>query len=398
VLPAGAPAGSPLGNEAGNLITFSCGENLQFNAGLFNVTEDVVTAPITIVRGSPGAGTVTVDFATSDGTANQVGDYTAIFSTVTFGPGETSKVINVLITEDAYVEGNEVINLTLSNATGGASVGGQSTATLTILNDDLAPTSVNPIDDPSTFVNQHYHDFLNRQGDAPGVAFWTSEITSCGVNPACIEIKRINVSAAFFLSIEFQESGFYAIRAQRAAFGKRSDNPSTRLPYLQFLKDSQQIGRGVFIPGGEALLATSQQTYAEQIASSPAFIASYPLSMTASELVDALFAIAGVAPTPAERSAAITAFGGGGATGRGAALRSVAKSNSLSNAEFNAAFVLMQYYGYLRRNPTDPPDNNDVGYQFWLTKLNAFGGNFINAELVKAFLSSTEYRQRFGTP
>jgi hypothetical protein len=68
------------------------------------------------------------------------------------------------------------------------------------------------------------------------------------------------------------------------------------------------------------------------------------------------------------------------------------------DAEFNAAFVLMQYYGYLRRNPTDPPDNNDLGYQFWLAKLNTFGGNFVDADMVKAFLISSEYRQRFGTP
>jgi len=398
VLPAGAPP--PLGNEAGNAISFSCGENLQFNAGLFSVTEDVVTAPITIVRASPGAGTVTVDFATSDGTASQVGDYTATFATVTFGPGETSKVINVPITEDAYVEGNEVINLTLSNATGGASVGGQSTTLLTILNDDLVATSVNPIDDPTTFVNQHYHDFLNRQGDAPGVAFWTSEITSCGVDPACIEVKRINVSAAFFLSIEFQESGFNVIRTQRVAFGKKSADPATRYQYLPFLKDAQQVGAGVVVgqPGADALLEANKQAYATQVVTSTPFTTAYPLAQTASQYVDALFATATVVPTAAEQTAAITAFGAGGTAGRTAAFRSAVDSTSVRNAETNAAFVLMQYYGYLRRNPTDAPDNNDVGYQFWLAKLNAFGGNFINAELVKAFISSAEYRQRFGTP
>ena len=65
-------------------------------------------------------------------------------------------------------------------------------------------------------------------------------------------------------------------------------------------------------------------------------------------------------------------------------------------AEFNPAFVLLQYYGYLRRNPTDAPDVDDSGYQFWLTKLNTFGGNFEQADMVKAFLNSPEYRQRFG--
>ena len=71
--------------------------------------------------------------------------------------------------------------------------------------------------------------------------------------------------------------------------------------------------------------------------------------------------------------------------------------NSIVNAqEFNRAFVLMQYFGYLRRNPNDSPDSDYSGYDFWLTKLNQFNGNFIDAEMVKAFISSTEYRQRFG--
>jgi hypothetical protein len=65
-------------------------------------------------------------------------------------------------------------------------------------------------------------------------------------------------------------------------------------------------------------------------------------------------------------------------------------------AEFNDAFVLLQYHGYLRRNPTDPPDADDSGYQFWRAKLNQFNGNFIQAEMVNAFLSSDEYKRRFG--
>jgi len=68
---------------------------------------------------------------------------------------------------------------------------------------------------------------------------------------------------------------------------------------------------------------------------------------------------------------------------------------NLASAEFNRAFVLMQYFGYLRRNPNDVPDVDYSGYDFWLTKLNTFNGNFVNAEMVKAFLASGEYRTRF---
>ncbi|MCM3902168.1 MAG: hypothetical protein ND866_10720, partial [Pyrinomonadaceae bacterium] len=55
----------------------------------------------------------------------------------------------------------------------------------------------------------------------------------------------------------------------------------------------------------------------------------------------------------------------------------------------------MQYYGYLRRNPDDGPDTNFGGWHFWLGKLNQFQGNFVQAEMVKAFIFSAEYRERF---
>jgi hypothetical protein len=90
----------------------------------------------------------------------------------------------------------------------------------------------------------------------------------------------------------------------------------------------------------------------------------------------------------------------------------VADSNSVFQKQYNPAFVLMEYYGYLRRNPDDAPDNNFSGYDFWLNKLNQFSvagedvrnesvalGRVKRAEMVKAFLVSGEYRQRFaGSP
>jgi len=101
-----------------------------------------------------------------------------------------------------------------------------------------------------------------------------------------------------------------------------------------------------------------------------------------------------------ERTAAINLFGGAADSSninaRAQAVRLVAEDQDLYNAEFNRAFVLAQYFGYLQRNPNDPQDTDYTGYDFWLTKLNQFNGNYINAEMVKAFLSSIEYRQRFG--
>jgi hypothetical protein len=78
------------------------------------------------------------------------------------------------------------------------------------------------------------------------------------------------------------------------------------------------------------------------------------------------------------------------------ALHDVAENATLNQQESNRAFVLMQYFGYLRRNPNDSPDSDYTGFDFWLTKLNQFNGNFVNAEMVKAFIVSGEYRNRFG--
>jgi hypothetical protein len=88
----------------------------------------------------------------------------------------------------------------------------------------------------------------------------------------------------------------------------------------------------------------------------------------------------------------------GGTKTRAEVLRAVAEDADFDAREKNRAFVLMQYFGYLRRNPNDAPEPglNFDGYDFWLTKLNDHGGNFVSAEMVKGFITSGEYRQRFG--
>ena len=114
-------------------------------------------------------------------------------------------------------------------------------------------------------------------------------------------------------------------------------------------------------------------------------------------------------PSALERNAAIAAFGAGGVEGRARALLSVTASESVFNRQYNSAFVLMEYLGYLRRNPDDAPDANYAGFDFWLHKLNAFSlpgedmrdsmaalHRIQRSEMVKAFISSTEYRRRFG--
>ena len=264
------------------------------------------------------------------------------------------------------------------------------------------PACPNSIDCAEFFVYQHYRDFLNRDPDPGGLAFWTNEITSCGTDQQCLEVKRINVSAAFFLSIEFQKSGYLVYRIYRSSYGNLGVRPS-QLTLSEFLPDTQRIGQGVIVnqPGWETVLENNTMAYTLEFVQRSRFTSIYPTSMTPDQFVDWLFITAGVTPSPTDRAAAINEFGSAMTTtdvaARARALRRVAENPTLNQQEFNDAFVLMQYFGYLRRNPYDPPEAtlDFQGYNFWLNKLNQFNGNFVNAEMVKAFINSGEYRQRF---
>jgi hypothetical protein len=248
---------------------------------------------------------------------------------------------------------------------------------------EFAPAGANPIDAPEFFVRQHYMDFFNREPDAPGLAFWTNEIASCGADASCIERKRINVSAAFFLSIEFQETGYLVQRFYVASYGRRP-------AFAEFLPDTQATGQNVIVGNGnwEAQLEQNKRAFAESFVMRPAFVAQYPATLTPEQYVDALNANTGGALSQAERNALVAGLKGGTET-RATVLRGVAENRIFYEREFNRAFVQVQYFGYLRRDP------DEAGYQFWLAKLNAFGGNYVQAEMVKAFISSTEYRSRF---
>jgi hypothetical protein len=388
--------------------------SVQLSSATFTANENVGSLTVNVTRSGDTSGTVSVSYATSDtaganscdqvaGVASSRCDYIQTLGNVTFGAGETNKSILIPIVDDSYNEGAENFTITLSSPVGATL--GTSTATLTI--NDGGPEGVgNPIDNASFFVRQHYIDFLNREPDAGGLNFWTNEITSCGANAQCIEVKRVNVSAAFFLSIEFQETGYLVYRVYKTAFSNLTTPPGAPVPIVlsDFLRDTQQIGKGVQVNVGnwQAQLEANKQAYTLAFVQRPDFVAQYPLSMTATDFVTQLSIRAGQGVlTPAEQTALINQLtpDPSSATLRSQVLRNVAEDQTLKDAEFRKAFVLMQYFGYMRRNPNDPPEPglNFGGFNFWLTKLNDFQGNYVAAELVKAFITSTEYRRRFGS-
>ncbi|MDT7689398.1 MAG: hypothetical protein QOE46_2157 [Acidobacteriota bacterium] len=254
------------------------------------------------------------------------------------------------------------------------------------------------IDDSDFFVQQHYVDFLSRFPDQSGFAFWQNDINQCGTNVGCIEAHRINVSAAFFLSIEFKETGYFVYKTYKAAFGDLAGKP-VPVRRESFMPDTRSISNGVIVNVGnwQQQLDDNKNAFELSFVGRGDFQTAYPSTMTADEFVSKLDTNAGGVLSSAEKANLVTSLGAtpADASKRAAVLRAVAENANLHQREFNKAFVLMQYFGYLKRNPDDLPDADYTGYSFWLSKLNQFNGNFAQAEMVKAFINSTEYRTRF---
>ena len=135
-------------------------------------------------------------------------------------------------------------------------------------------------------------------------------------------------------------------------------------------------------------LAANKQAFVDAWVQRPEFQSIYG-ALSNAAYVDRLIANTGVSFTTGERDALVSGLGDGSMT-RAAVLRQVAEDERFVRAKFNETFVMMEYFGYLRRDP------DETGFRFWLQKLNQFNGNFVQAEMVKAFINSGEYRQRFG--
>jgi len=534
---------------------------IQFGSTNFFVDEAGGHADVTLIRQGNTSTVATVNFNTFDqslaGHASQKLDYSIELSKVTFNPGETFKTVRILVSDDNYVEGDEIVDMSLSNPTGtGVGLGSPNAATVTILDNDSTLPTTNPSDTPSFFVRQHYIDFLNREPDPAGLNFWVNEINSCGSDVNCIAAKRVSVSGAFFLSQEFQNTGYLAYLTHRVAYGASASGGPAPILYGNFERDTQALQNGYVFgqPGADTILEANKTAYFNEFVTRPEFVTKYAAGLTNDQYVDALLTTANLTPAevrryavtltnsqevpptnpttstgaarPASSGTAVfqfnaaqtamtftatisnidvngsqtadtndnliaahihagpavvpgvngsvvwgffgapfndnnpndnkntptaggvggtfsgkwdppegngttlaaqltnlttghayinfhtTQFGGGEIRGnfpandafrnslvaalngstmtRAQVLRAIAESGEMSAREMNRAFVAMQYFGYLRRDP------DTSGFNFWLNKLNSFNGDFIQAEMVKAFISSGEYRLRFG--
>jgi hypothetical protein len=372
---------------------------LQFSAAAYSVGEGAGNVQIAVTRTGDTSSAASVDYATVDdpsaircddvttkpGVAFARCDYATAVGTLTFAPGETQKSFTVPVIDDSFVEPNETVQLRLSNATG-APLGAPSTATLTIADNDT-PGRANPILSTDFFVRQQYLDFLSREPE-PGQP-WSGVLNNCAANDASCD--RVSVSANFFRSQEFQLKGLFVFKFYKVSFG--------RLPtYAEIVSDMSSV---------------TGTTTAEVRAKKAAFTNGWPRRQTFHDagldaMSDAAFVNAlmdrynlqrvttpdpaapdGTAKVTLTRDDLTSRLTAGSLT-RGQVVRAVADSDEVGAAEFNPAFVAMQYFGYLRRDP------DADGYNAWLRTINANPSDV--RSMVNGFVNSTEYRLRFGQP
>jgi hypothetical protein len=299
--------------------------------------------------------------------------------TITDGHG--NYVFENVETGGFYSVTPSLLSYQFSPATRSFSQLGSNTKAVFIATRDTGITG-NAIDTAEFFVRQHYLDFLGREPDESGFNFWSDQILSCGSDAVCFEGRTINVSAAYFLSIEFQQTGGLVDGLYRTSYQRRP-------LFSEFMPDTSTIAQGVVVGDGDwaQRLAANKQAFVDEWVQRADFQSAYK-GLDNETYVDTLISHTEVAFSQSEHDALVRGLNSGAST-RAQVLKQIAENNSFVSAKRNAMFVMMQYFGYLRRDP------DDSGYQFWLDKLNQFDGNFEQAEMVKAFLVSSEYRDRF---
>lgn len=244
----------------------------------------------------------------------------------------------------------------------------------------VSAATSNPEDDAQFFVRQQYRDFLAREADQKGLEYWTGQLAMCGVDAACLRDQRIDVSAAFFGETEFQETGAFIYRLYKSALGRRPT-------FAEFSAGRRQVVAG-------ANLQANKQAFTEAFVQRADFLKKYPSALNGEQFIDALLAmVARISQVNLyEQRSQLLALYEANDSGRTRIVRQVADNETLARSEFNQAFVLMQYFGYLRRDP------DQHGLEFWLNILNSKPRNEASAyrSMVCSFLSSTEYQARFG--
>jgi uncharacterized repeat protein (TIGR01451 family) len=360
---------------------------LQLNQSSYSLTEGAGSLALLVNRSGDLSSAVTVNYATSDaaaflqncnvvnGHATSRCDYVSLVGTLHFAAGENSKTLFLPIVDDTYLEGAETLSLTLSSPTGGAVIGANSSAVITITDSgNDGSGQPNPIDETNFFVRQHYIDFLGREPDPASIG-WNNQINNCvPVQPAC---DRLSVSQGIYSSPEFKDRGYFIYKFYSVAFGRKPT-------YDEFVLDRARVSGFQT----EAELEQSKLDFIADFMSRPEF-APYG-GLTNDQYVQTLFNMVGLTQITVNGVvrdvAAIQQQMAGGRT-RAQVLRDIAESPEVSNKFLVESTIVMHYFGYLRRDP-------DAAYQDWINIYNQTGDS---RNVTNGFVNSAEYRSRFSS-
>jgi hypothetical protein len=343
---------------------------------------------ITVTRSGDVSGGAALDYETVDdmspvrcdvanGIAYARCDYISAAGTLLFSAGESKRTFTILVNDDAHTEGLETFNYKLSNPVG-LSAGSAGIYPAAVRDNTVIAGGSNPIYRTWPFVRQQYLDFLGRDPETEGFRAWRDVLDTCSDvnnNPAC---DRVTVSSSFFRSHEFQLKGYFVYRFYRASFG--------RLPrYGEIMSDMLSVTGQT-----PEEVAHKRAAFTNAWTQRAGFKALYPASLTEAQYVDKLLQTLNVSLTGDVTRETLVADLSAGRKSRSEVLRAIVEHPDVDKKEFNGAFVAMQYFGYLRRDPE--PD----GYQAWLKYLNEHPADY--RTMVHGFVNSTEYKLRFGQP
>jgi lysophospholipase L1-like esterase len=360
------------------------------------VNEQDGRATVVVTRGGNTSGAASVEYATIDNPAavpcaappstdGSVSiafarcDYATTVDTLQFAAGETQKSFTIPIINDAHIENTEEFSIHLTGASG-ASLGIHTTAIVRIMDNEVrfTPPVVypNPIHTSDFFVRMQYLDFLSREAEPSGFDAWMNVLNNCSdvhLNPAC---DRITVTASFFRSQEFNLKGYFVYLFYKTTLG--------RLPlYTEIIPDMRRVS-------GD----TAEEVFARRLAFAYAWVereefkSLYPATLSPDAFVDKLLQATGVSLSGSvTRNSLVSALSTRTKT-RAEVLLALVEHPAVDLRERNGAFVAMQYFGYLRRDP------DTSGYNNWLNYLNANPTDF--RTMVRGFANSQEYQLRFG--
>ncbi|MCU1265032.1 MAG: nuclease [Acidobacteria bacterium] len=257
-------------------------------------------------------------------------------------------------------------------------VGGRTEAAFTA---SSTGDAANPLEVAEYFVRQQYMDLLGREPDEGGFNYWSDQINQCGNDSNCTGARRRDVAAAFFIEQEFQLTGSFIYGLYKGALGRRP-------VFLEYSSDHQQVVGG-------ANLEARKQAFAEAFVRRADFVQKYQANTSAESFVDAMVRnlrdSSGV-DLSSQRDVLLRRYNSGASAdqSRSFVVRDLTESVSFRQAEYNAAFVLSEYFGYLHRNA------DAGGYEFWVNVLN--NGDTANYRgMVCAFITSAEYQRRFSS-